>query len=181
MGEVTIEAGSSWARGACYRSAQPGLLLAGVLLCLSVASGSQGKPPTPTLADARQKYLGVKVTITGPLVAPSAGLLRIYVNWCRAKKGAHGRYEPESTADWSRLGFGAERSPATIIAIQLSSKQPKGPWVDFLGNRHETYEFGPDFDFIVRFDEDGAMAMCTSSLPTASSNFKVVGKPGTQK
>jgi hypothetical protein len=167
--------------GAFHAAAHAVLVLAGVMLCLSASGGSRGKPLANTLANARQEYLGAKVRITGPLKAPSAGILRIYVNWLRAKKRASGRYEPETDADWGLLSYGAERSQATIIAIQLSTKQRKGPWVDFMGNRHEADELGPDLDFIVRFDEGGSTAMCTSSLETVSSCFNVVASKPASK
>jgi hypothetical protein len=150
------------------------------MLCLCASGGGQSKPGLPTLADARKKYLGVKVTIKGPLEPPPPGLVAQYVNWRPARKRANGRYEPYP--DSTRESYGAERDPATIIAIQLSNYQRKGPWVDILGNRHEADELGPDFDFIVKFDEDGSLAMCATWLETAPANFDVVAqKPAKQK
>ena len=182
MSEKTSHAAAPWAPRACGRVPRFVLLLAGVMLCLSASGGGQSKPGLPTLADARKKYLGAKVTIMGPLEPPPPGLVAQYINWRSAKKGANGRYEPYSTANWARLSFGAERELATIIAIQLTDHQRKGPWVDFLGNRHEANELGPDFDFIVKFDEDGSLAMCTTWLEAAPANFDVVAqKPSTQK
>jgi hypothetical protein len=159
-----------------HRVVGAALLLAGSVLCLYVSGWSDDKAGPPTLAAARKKYLGAKVNITGLVVPPSAGLLHNYANWRWAKKRADGRYEPETTADWGLLPFGSERRPATIVAIQLSSRQNTGPWVDILGNRHAAGELGPDFDFIVRFDDDrGGTALCTSSLATVASDFTVVG------
>jgi hypothetical protein len=41
---------------------------------------------------------------------------------------------------------------------------------------------GPYFDFIIRFDDSGALAICTSQLDLASLNFDVVApKPAAQK
>lgn len=152
------------------------LLLAGAVLCLFAFGWSDDKAGSPTLAEARRKYQGVKVNITGLVVSPSAGLLHNFANWRWAKKRADGRYEPETTADWGLLPFGSQLRPATIVAIQLSSRQNTKPWVGILGNRHAAGELGPDFDFIVRFDDDrGGTALCTSSLFTVSSDFTVAG------
>jgi hypothetical protein len=156
------------------------LFMTGVLLCLTPSGWSQSKPPTPTLTSARQKYLGAKVTIKGPLES-SPGLLALYINWRVAKQDTHGRYHAVSPVYSARLPYGYERHQSTIIAVQLSDDQPKGPWIDVLGNRHEANEIGPNFDFLVRFD-DGVIGVCTSSLESPGGNFDVVTpKPNPQK
>jgi len=153
----------------------------GLVFCLPTPDRSQAQAPPPTVATTRQKYLGKKVRIKGPLLKPSAGLLNYYVNWVDAKRDAHGRYRPVSDADWAHLSYGAERRLATINAIQRSDIQPKDPWVDIFGDRHPASELGPSFDFIVRFDDDGQLAMCTCSLKVTAACFEVVdAKPVTQ-
>jgi len=181
MAEEEFYAGSAPAASACP-NVRAGLILAGMILCLCATAGSQSKPSPPTLAEARKKYLGARVTIKGPLEAPPAGLLANYVNWRRAKKGAGGRYEPETDAAWGFIPYGYEKEPATVIAIQLSKRQT-GAWVDILGNHHAADELGADFDFIVRFDDprDG-IAMCSSWLSTAEGDFYLIPpKPAAQK
>ena len=61
----------------------------------------------------------------------------------------------------------------SIVNIQLSEKQPKGPWTDIFGKRHDASESCRSFDFIVRFD-DGVIAMCTSPLDSVTGDFEVV-------
>ena len=163
------------------RGTRAGLAVAGLMLCVSAWAGSQSKPPATSLTSARQKYLGKAITIKGPLESFHPGLLALYVNWHFAKRGADGRYRPVSRTDAARLPFGYERDQATIIAIQRSDDQPKGPWIDVLGNRHEASELGTYFDFVVRFD-DGVIAMCTSSAERTTGNFEVItAKPSASK
>jgi hypothetical protein len=141
------------------------LFIAAVLLSIATSGLSQGKPSTPPLVSARQKYLGAKVRIKGPLESASPGLLAMYINWRVAKKDPHGRYHGVTPVDSARLPYGYERHQATIIAVQLS----------------DAHELGPNFDFVVRFD-DGVIGICTCSLKTVNGNFAVVApKPSPQK
>ena len=157
-------------------------LLLGLFVVISPSLAQTTAQP-PTLADVRAKYLGAQVHISGMLVPPSAGRLYHYGNWRWAKKRPNGRYVPETETAWGLLGYGYERHPATVIAIQLSAKQDDKPWVDMLGNHHPAGELGPDFDFIVRFDgENGGTAMCTSHLETVDFDLAVVSpKPAAPK
>jgi hypothetical protein len=135
------------------------------VLVSSISVWAQSKSPTSALENARQRYLGKSVRIMGPHESSSPGLLAQYMNWRSAKRGADGRYRQQSAETWARLPFGYERHGGSIIAVQLSEKQPKGS----------------SFDFVVRFD-DGVIAMCTSPLELAAGDFKVVApNPSTKK
>jgi hypothetical protein len=141
-------------------------------------SQTKSESSAPTLASARQKYLGKKVNITGPLLPPPPGQLARYVNWTFAKRGARGRYVEEGS--WASVPYGYERKLGTIIAIQLSERQQNGPWTDIFGKRHEANEMGPSFDFIVEF-EPGVFAMTGSWLDTATGNFRLVPELATHQ
>ena len=144
---------------------------------VSLPAWGQGKAPAVTLPGARQKYVGKKIVITGPLQSPGPALLSFYVNWRLAKLGTDGRYRRVSADNSSHLAFGYERHQANIIAIQLSDDQQKGPWTDILGKRHE--EHSVSYDFVVKFD-DNVIAMATSSLDNPPGEVQVVVPP-TQK
>jgi len=86
-------------------------------LFLAAPGWGQGKPPSPTLASARQKYLGRKLTIKGPAEATHPGLLAWYINWQVAEQGARDRHHAVSASSWDHLPYRYERHQGTIIAI----------------------------------------------------------------
>lgn len=172
--DISTSEGINRPCAAHHHATQVLMVLVGLVLSNSASGWAQSKSSTPTVENARQRYLGKNVSIIGPHESSSPGLLALYINWRSAERGDDGRYRPQSAENWRRLPFGYERHAGSIIAVQLSDKQPKGPWT------HDEKENGPSFDFIVRFD-DGVIAMCTSPLDLATSNFQVVGSASTKK
>ena len=150
------------------------LIVGALLVSLAALARAQTKAPPPTIASVRQQYVGKKAKIHGPVMVPSAGQVGFYINWFHVKRDAHGRYQRESDAEWARLGYGAERWPATIIAVQWSEHQDNGPWVDIFGGHHPGGEFGPSVDFIIRFEDDHGLAMCSSHVGLPSACFESI-------